>query len=81
MLYSRTGKCPTGQPHLEAESFSPNTPEGACPKCHGLGRIHEVTEASMVPDLSLTISTAIPRVRFHNLDGLPQAAESGDRAL
>ena len=55
MLYSRTGKYPPGQPHLEAESFSPNTPEGACPKCHGLGRIHEVTEASMVPDPSLTI--------------------------
>jgi energy-coupling factor transporter ATP-binding protein EcfA2 len=55
MLYSRTGKYPPGQPHLEAESFSPNTPEGACPKCHGLGRIHEVTEASMVPDSSLTI--------------------------
>ncbi|MDB5541022.1 MAG: excinuclease subunit, partial [Devosia sp.] len=55
MLYSRAGKYPPGQPHLEAESFSPNTPEGACPKCHGLGRIHEVTEASMVPDPSLTI--------------------------
>jgi len=55
MLYSRTGKYPPGQPHLDAESFSPNTPEGACPKCHGLGRIHEVTEASMVPDPSLTI--------------------------
>lgn len=25
MLYSRTGKYPLGQPHLEAESFSPNT--------------------------------------------------------
>ena len=55
MLYSRTGKYPPGQPHLEAEAFSPNTPEGACPKCHGLGRIHEVTAASMVPDPSLTI--------------------------
>jgi excinuclease ABC subunit A len=55
MLYSRTGKYPPGQPHLEAESFSPNTPEGACPRCHGLGRIHEVTEASMVPDPSLSI--------------------------
>jgi excinuclease ABC subunit A len=55
MLYSRAGKYPTAQPHLEAESFSPNTPEGACPECHGLGRIHEVTEASMVPDPSLTI--------------------------
>ncbi len=55
MLYSRAGDYPASQPHLEAESFSTNTPEGACPRCHGLGRIHEVTEASMVPDPSLSI--------------------------
>src|ERR1700761_5728250 len=55
MLYSRAGDYPPGQAHLDAESFSPNTPEGACPRCHGLGRIHEVTEASMVPDPSKTI--------------------------
>ncbi len=55
MLYSRAGDYPPGQAHLDAESFSPNTPEGACPRCHGLGRIHEVTEASMVPDPTKTI--------------------------
>src|SRR5947209_14237880 len=55
MLYSRAGAYPPGQPLLYAESFSPNTPEGACPKCHGLGRVYEVTERSMVPDDSLTI--------------------------
>jgi excinuclease ABC subunit A len=55
MLYSRAGDYPSGQPLLYAESFSPNTPEGACPKCHGIGRLHEVTEKSMVPDDSLTI--------------------------
>jgi excinuclease ABC subunit A len=55
MLYSRAGDYPRGQPLLYAESFSPNTAEGACPKCHGLGRIYEVTEQSMVPDPSLTI--------------------------
>lgn len=55
MLYSRAGDYPPGQGHLDAESFSPNTPEGACPRCQGLGRIHEVTEASMVPDPSKTI--------------------------
>jgi excinuclease ABC subunit A len=55
MLYSRAGDYPSGQPLLYAESFSTNTPEGACPTCHGLGRIYEVTEASMVPDPSLTI--------------------------
>ena len=55
MLYSRAGDYPRGQPLLYAESFSPNTAEGACPKCHGLGRIYDVTEKSMVPDPSLTI--------------------------
>ena len=55
MLYSRAGDYPRGQPLLYAESFSPNTPEGACPECHGIGRVHEVTEKSMVPDDSLTI--------------------------
>ncbi len=55
MLYSRAGDYPPGQPLLYAESFSPNTPEGACPRCHGLGRVYEVTERSMVPDNSRTI--------------------------
>jgi excinuclease ABC subunit A len=55
MLYSRAGDYPKGQGILYAESFSPNTPEGACPECHGLGRVYKVTEKSMVPDDSLTI--------------------------
>ena len=55
MLYSRAGDYPPGQDILYAESFSPNTPQGACPKCHGLGRIYDATEPSMVPDDSLSI--------------------------
>src|SRR5471032_9775 len=55
MLYSRAGEYPRNQALLYAESFSPNTPEGACPRCHGLGRVYEVTEDSMVLDDSLTI--------------------------
>ncbi len=55
MLYSRAGDYPKDQPLLYAESFSPNTAEGACPQCHGLGRVYEVTERSMVPDDTLTI--------------------------
>ena len=49
MLYSRAGSYPPRQPMLYAEDFSPNTPQGACPNCHGLGRVYEVTEKSMVP--------------------------------
>ena len=55
MLYSRAGDYPANQPLLYAESFSTNTAEGACPTCHGLGRVYEVTEKTMVPDDSLTI--------------------------
>lgn len=55
MLYSRAGDYPSGQRLLYAESFSPNTVEGACTECHGLGRVYTVTEESMVPDPSLTI--------------------------
>jgi excinuclease ABC subunit A len=55
MLYSRVGEYPAGQGILYAEDFSPNTPQGACPTCHGLGRVYEVTEKTMVPDDSLTI--------------------------
>jgi excinuclease ABC subunit A len=55
MLFSRAGHYPPRQPMLYAEDFSPNTPQGACPSCHGLGRVYEATEASMVPDPSLSI--------------------------
>lgn len=55
MLYSRAGTYPEGAAALEAESFSPNTAAGACPRCEGLGVIHDVTAELMVPDPSLSI--------------------------
>ncbi|MCC8954132.1 excinuclease ABC subunit UvrA [Bradyrhizobium sp. Pear77] len=55
MLYSRAGDYPRSQKLLYAEAFSPNSAEGACPRCHGLGRIYDVTEHTMVPDDKLTI--------------------------
>ncbi len=55
MLYSRAGDYPKDAPRLEAEAFSPNTPSGACPRCHGLGRLYDATEESMVPDPDLSI--------------------------
>jgi len=55
MLYSRAGHYPAKQPMLYAEDFSPNTAQGACPHCHGLGHLYDATEASMVPDPTLTI--------------------------
>ncbi|GAB6984202.1 excinuclease ABC subunit UvrA [Nocardioides pyridinolyticus] len=55
MLYSRAGTYPRGAPRLEAEAFSPNTVAGACPRCHGLGEVHDVAEDLLVPDPSLSI--------------------------
>ncbi len=66
MLYSRAGDYPADQPLLYADSFSTNTPEGACPQCHGLGRVYEATEKSMVPDDRLTI-------RERAIDAWPKA--------
>src|SRR5579872_6339340 len=55
MLYSRAGTYPPGQAELHGEAFSTNSPEGACPRCHGIGRTYDATEQTMVPDPSLTI--------------------------
>jgi excinuclease ABC subunit A len=55
MLYSRAGTYPEGAARLGAEAFSPNTAAGACPRCHGLGEEHDVSEELMVPDTSLSI--------------------------
>jgi excinuclease ABC subunit A len=37
-------------------NFSFNSPYGACPECHGLGQIEEITEQSVIPDKKLSIS-------------------------
>jgi excinuclease ABC subunit A len=55
MLFSRAGHYPPGAERLDSDSFSPNTAAGACPECHGLGRVHRTTEQSLVPDPSLSI--------------------------
>lgn len=55
LLFSRGGKRPEGSEILPAEAFSPNNPQGACPACHGLGMIHDVETAAMVPDETKSI--------------------------
>jgi excinuclease ABC subunit A len=37
-------------------TFSFNSPYGACPTCNGLGQIEEITEDSIMPDKKLSIS-------------------------
>ncbi|MEV0238543.1 excinuclease ABC subunit UvrA [Streptomyces sp. NPDC050674] len=55
MLFSRAGTYPPGAERLDSDSFSPNTAVGACPECHGLGRVHRTSEELLVPDPSLSI--------------------------
>ncbi|MFD4506641.1 ATP-binding cassette domain-containing protein [Streptomyces sp. NPDC058457] len=55
MLFARAGEYPPGAERLDSDAFSPNTAAGACPECHGLGRVHRTTEESLVPDPSLSI--------------------------
>ncbi|MBS2213626.1 excinuclease ABC subunit UvrA [Carboxylicivirga mesophila] len=57
-FYSRQLMCPSSgisynepAPH----SFSFNSPQGACPKCKGLGTVDEVDFDKIVPDANLTI--------------------------
>ncbi len=37
-------------------SFSFNSPYGACPTCNGLGTVEEITEDTIIPDKTLSIS-------------------------
>ncbi|MGW6708081.1 ABC transporter [Streptomyces sp. NPDC054956] len=55
MLYSRAGSYPPGAERLDSDAFSPNTAAGACPSCHGLGRVHSTSEELLVPDGNLSI--------------------------
>lgn len=57
--YSRHLMCPTTgisyndpAPH----SFSFNSPQGACPKCNGLGEITEIDIEKLIPDPTLSIA-------------------------
>jgi excinuclease ABC subunit A len=58
-MYSTFGACPN-HPEIVFESLEPrmfsfNSPFGACPVCHGLGEITEVTADKVIPDKKLTI--------------------------
>ncbi|WP_435642539.1 ATP-binding cassette domain-containing protein [Streptomyces sp. H49] len=55
MLFSRAGEYPPGAERLDSDAFSPNTAAGACPRCHGLGQVHDTSEELLVPDPSLSV--------------------------
>lgn len=57
--YSRLLMCPTtGISYSEPapHNFSFNSPQGACPRCNGLGRITEIDVDKIIPDKSKSIA-------------------------
>ncbi|WP_298420725.1 excinuclease ABC subunit UvrA [uncultured Kordia sp.] len=56
--FSRNLMCPSSgisYPNPEPNTFSFNSPKGMCPNCNGLGTLHEVNEAKVIPDTKATI--------------------------
>ena len=56
--FSRHLMCPTSgvsYPIPEPNSFSFNSPKGACPVCNGLGTVNEINLKKIIPDNSLSI--------------------------
>lgn len=57
-FFSRRLMCPTSRIAYKDPApncFSFNSPEGACPKCKGLGYINEIDINKIIPDTSLSI--------------------------
>lgn len=52
-FFSKTLMCPStgiSYPEPEPNTFSFNSPKGACPRCNGLGEVHEVDLNKIIPD-------------------------------
>ena len=57
-FFSRQLMCPTtGISYNEPapHTFSFNSPQGACPKCNGLGKVSEIDQKKIIPDPGLSI--------------------------
>ena len=57
--YSRNLMCPTtgvSYPKPEPNTFSFNSPKGACPHCNGLGSIKEIQQSKIIPDPTKSIA-------------------------
>jgi len=70
-FFSRRLMCPTtGISYDEPapNSFSFNSPQGACQKCKGLGYIHEIDNKKIIPDKSLSINSGgiVPLGKYKN---------------
>lgn len=57
--FSRNLMCPStgiSYPKPEPNSFSFNSPKGACEKCNGLGKVHEININKIIPDNKISIA-------------------------
>jgi excinuclease ABC subunit A len=69
--YSKRLMCPTtGMSYADPapNRFSFNSPEGACPRCKGLGVINEIDLCKVIPDRSISIHDGgiVPLGRYKN---------------
>ena len=58
-VFSRTPRCPAdgiAYPEPQPRSFSFNSPDGACPRCHGLGTELTVAADRVVPNRSKSLA-------------------------
>jgi excinuclease ABC subunit A len=56
--FSRNLMCPTtgiSYPKPEPNSFSFNSPKGACDHCNGLGKVHEINLDKIIPNKNISI--------------------------
>ena len=56
--FSRNLMCPStgiSYPKPEPNTFSFNSPKGACPECNGLGKVHVVNLDKIIPDPKMSI--------------------------
>ena len=56
--FSRNLMCPTSgisYPNPEPNTFSFNSPKGACPSCNGIGTLYKVNVDKIIPDYSKSI--------------------------
>lgn len=56
--FSRDLMCPStgiSYPNPEPNTFSFNSPKGMCPRCNGLGHVHEVNQKKIIPNPKLSI--------------------------
>ncbi|SFC32576.1 excinuclease ABC subunit A [Zunongwangia mangrovi] len=59
-FFSRNLMCPTtgiSYPNPEPNTFSFNSPKGACPSCSGIGTLYKVNEDRIIPDRSKSIKS------------------------